>query len=346
MRSSTRPAPVSVFVIALLALMAGHGCRGCAGCADTDAVVIYTSVDQVFSEPIFQYCEASTGLKVKAVFDTEETKSTGVLNRLIAEAGQPQADVFWSNDPVRPFVLIDRGQVEAYASAAAVDLPEVFRAKDGAWTGFAARARVLLVNTAQVGDAGMPRSIRDLADSRWRGQTAIANPLFGTTTMHVAALFASWGDEEARHFLASLRENEVRIASSNGEVKRLVIAGEVAFGLTDTDDAYQALRSGAPVSVVYPDQDGIGTLFMPTSVVLIRDSPHPQAGRRLIDCLLEAEVERRMAKAAAHMPLRKGVETPVGIRRAEDVRAMKIDYRTVAETMGRIEPWLREWVGF
>jgi len=328
----------------LLFSAALYGCRGCLGQSDAD-VVVYTSVDQVFSEPIFRYCQQSTGLRVRAVFDTEETKSTGILNRLIAEANRPQADVFWSGDPVRPFVLMDRGLVEPYVSTLAADLPASFRAKDGAWSGFAARARVLLVNSKRVAVDAMPRSILDLVDSRWRGQTAIANPLFGTTTMHIAALFVEWGDEKTRRFLASLRENKVRVASSNGEVKRLVIAGEVAFGLTDTDDAHQAVQSGAAVSVVYPDQGGIGTLVMPTTTVLIKGGPYPSNGRRLIDCLLRSEVERQLAEAAAHMPLRRGVKTPVGVRRVGDIRAMKVNYGQVAKTMKRIEPWLREWVG-
>ncbi len=36
---------------------------------------MYTSVDQVFSEPVFRAFEAATGLTVRPVFDTEETKS-------------------------------------------------------------------------------------------------------------------------------------------------------------------------------------------------------------------------------------------------------------------------------
>lgn len=320
-------------------LMLAQGCHGCAG-AD---VIVYTSVDQVFSEPIFQHCEETTGMSVRAVFDTEETKSTGVLNRLIAEADHPQADVFWSGDPVRPFVLIDNNQVEPYLSSNADGLPENLRAADGTWTGIAARARVLLVNTDLVTPEMMPNSLQNLADPQWRAQTAIANPLFGTTTMHIASLFVIWGDDEAQQFLTSLRENETRIASSNGEVARLVIAGEVAFGLTDTDDAYESLNSGAPVAIIYPDQQTIGTLFMPTSLVLLRDSPHQEAGQRLIDCLLTAEVERQMANSS-HMPLRAGIETQV--QQIEDIHAMEIDYQNVAQTMIRIEPSLREWVGF
>lgn len=330
--------------IVLMALLPFFG--GCDSCRSKgNRVIAYTSVDQVFSEPIFRHCEQEAGLSVRGLFDTEETKSTGVLNRLIAEADNPQADVFWSGDPVRPFVLTDREIVEPYRSPVAQGLPQTFRAADGTWTGFAARARVLLVNNDLVPDEATPQSIRDLASPQWKGRTAIANPLFGTTTMHVAALFSAWGEERAKAFLNELKENEVRIASSNGEVKRLVASGEIAFGLTDTDDANEALGDGAPVRVVYPDQQGMGTLVMPTVAVLIKGGPHPEAGKKLIDCLLSAEVERRMAQSAAHMPLRAGVEVPESVRAASSLKAMEIDYQAVAQTMERIQPWLREWVG-
>jgi iron(III) transport system substrate-binding protein len=162
--------------------------------------------------------------------------------------------------------------------------------------------------------------------------------------MHVAALFARWGDAEARTFLDALKRNRVRIAASNGEVKRLVVGGEVAFGLTDTDDANEAVKEGADVEIVYPDADALGTLVMPTSVVLMK-GPHPGAGRRLVDHLLSPDAERRMAEAAAHMPLRPEVPTPPHVKRVPEIRAMEVDYARVAEEMERIQPWLRQWSG-
>ncbi len=309
------------------------------------AVIVYTSVDQVFSEPILRRFESKTGIRVRAVFDTEETKSTGVLNRLIAEATSPQATVFWSGDPVRPFLLIERGIVESYASPSARTIPQGFKSAEGTWTGFAARARVLLVNRQKLADRPMPRSVCDLADPQWKGRTAIANPLFGTSTMHVAAWFSAWGDDDAKRFMNALKDNDVRIASSNGEVKRLVVAGEVVFGLTDTDDANEAIKEGAAVEVVFPDQDGIRTLVMPTTVVLIRGGPQPELGRRLIDFLLSPEVERMMAQSAAHMPLHPDVPTPAHVRRVGDIQAMSVDYARIASEMERIQPWLRQWAG-
>jgi iron(III) transport system substrate-binding protein len=310
-------------------------------------VVIYTSVDQVFSEPVLRELEAASGVRVRAVFDTEETKSTGVLNRLIAEAANPRADVFWSGDPIRPFLLIGRGLVEPYRAPGAAGIPAPFRAEDGTWAGLAARARVLLVNTSRLGDRTAPSSIRDLADPRFRGDAAIASPLFGTTTVHVAALAWRWGEMEAQAYLDRLRENGVRVASSNGEVRRLVEAGEVAVGLTDTDDAFEARARGAPVEVVYPDQEegGLGALVMPTTVVQIRGGPNPEGARRLIDHLLSPSAERYLAAHGAHMPLRAGVDTPAGVRSAHEIRAMDVDYAEIARVLERIQPWLRRWVG-
>jgi iron(III) transport system substrate-binding protein len=325
-------------LVAVLGVLAGS-------CSDNSPeVVVYTSVDQVFSDPVLRQFETTSGVKVRGVFDTEETKSTGVLNRLIAEANRPQADVFWSGDPMRPFQLIRRALVEPYSPANAASLPTHARDPEGRWTGVSSRARVLLINTTLVTDAA-PSSIRDLIDPRWKNRTTIANPLFGTTTMHVAALFSAWGDDEAKRFLEGVKANGVRLASSNGEVKRLVSSGEIAWGVTDTDDANEAIKSGAPVRVIFPDQDSMGALVMPTSVVVIKGGPNPEQARKFVDHLVSPAVERDLALNGAHLPLQPGVPPPEAIKPPDNLRAMQLNYGELAETIERIQPWLREWVG-
>lgn len=306
-------------------------------------VVVYSSVDQVFAAPVLKQFETDTKIRVRSVFDTEETKSTGVLSRLIAEAKQPQADVFWSGDPMRPYQLIRRGMIEPYAPPIAASLPAYAKGTEG-WTGVSARARVILVNTNEVA-ASPPSSIRDLTDPRWKHRVAMANPLFGTTTMHTAALFAAWGDDEAKRFLEEAKANGLRIAASNGEVKRLVSAGEVAWGVTDTDDANEAVASGASVRIIFPDQDQLGTLIMPTSIVVIRGARHRDEARELVNYLASAQTERYLAEHGAHLPLQPGVEPPGTLAPPSNLRAMNVDYSQLAETIERIHPWLREWVG-
>jgi iron(III) transport system substrate-binding protein len=316
-----------------------------AGCEKKSLeVVIYTSVDQVFSEPVLKDFERETDIQVRMVFDTEETKSTGLLNRLLAESENPRADVFWSNDPVRSQVLVRRDLVVPYVPSTAADIPAAFKDAQGRWVGFSARARVILVNLKRVGAGPRPAGVEDLLDPRWRGQAAIANPAFGTTTMHLAALFDAWGDAKARKFLTGLRKNQVRVASSNGEVKRLVSTGEVAWGLTDTDDAAVAIQAGAPVEVIYPDTDGMGTLLMPTTAVLIRGGPHMAAGRKLLDYLASRETERKLAHApCAQLPLRKEIPVPSHVRTADTFKVMKVDYSRIAAVMERLHPMLRDW---
>lgn len=310
-------------------------------------VVVYTSEDQVFSEPVLKAFEAKTGIAVKAVYDTEETKSTGVVNRLLAERANPQADVFWSNDPVRPIFLHRKGILTAYRSPNRERIPPQYRDAEGYWTGFSARARVIVYDRHLVTPEAIPHSVLDLTAPPWKGQAAFANPLFGTSTIHAAALFTIWGEGRAKTFFEQMKHNGVRIATSNGEVRDLVAAGEVAWGFTDTDDAHVAVTEQKPVEVVYPDQDGVGTLIMPNMVVMIKGGPHPEPAKQLIDYLLSAEVEEQLAfSPAAQMPLGPGVKTPERGPTLASIKGMDVDYVQVAEMLEKIQPFLSTWVGY
>jgi iron(III) transport system substrate-binding protein len=159
----------------LVAVAALVGCRGSEQSATAQrAVTIYVSTDRVFSEPVLREYEKRTGVRVNAVYDTEETKSTGLANRLIAEQARPQADVFWSNKPVRTLVLKSRGVLTPYRSPSAEGIPSALIDPEGYLTGFSARIRVIAYNTKLVKPEEAPRSIFDLADPKWRGQVAMA----------------------------------------------------------------------------------------------------------------------------------------------------------------------------
>lgn len=311
---------------------------------NTNEVVVYTSVDQIFSEPVLKDFEEKTGITIKAVYDTEETKSTGVLNRLIAEKDNPQCDVFWSGDPVRTIVLVNKGVTAPYHSAIADDIPQIFKDPAYHWTGFSARARVLIYNKNMLEKETVPQSIFDLTNEKYKGQVAIANPLFGTTTFHIAALFTVIGDEKAKQFLYDLKKNDVVIATSNGDVKKRVIKGEVACGLTDTDDAFEAMKEDKNIGIVFLDQKGIGSLIIPNTVNLIKNSKHQENGKKLMDYLLSKETEAKLAVSCAQMPLHKGVEIPKDIPSLDHIVPMKIDYNQASKKLEEIQGYLKNWV--
>jgi iron(III) transport system substrate-binding protein len=310
-----------------------------------NVVVVYVSEDQVFSEPILKDFEHDTGTRVLAVYDTEETKSAGVVNRLIAEKANPQADVYWANEPIRAELLRQRDVSAVYRSPNAEGIPDQFRDPHGHWTGFSARARMLIVGK---GLSDNPTSIFAYVDPRFRGKAVIANPLFGTTTAHMAALFTVWGDERGKGFLDAMRRNGVRLASSNGDSADQVAAGTFELGLVDSDDVYSRRKQGRPIEGIYPDQDdqGLGCFIVPNAVQLVKDSPHPEAGKKLIDYLLSPATEKKLASSdAAQIPLHPGVETPPDVRRLETLKVMNVDYAQVAAKMQAIQPLLKDWAG-
>ncbi|VAX21823.1 Ferric iron ABC transporter, iron-binding protein [hydrothermal vent metagenome] len=314
------------------------------GCSDkSNEVVVYTSVDQIFSEPILKDFEKETGIKVKAIYDTEETKSTGVLNRLIAEKNNPQCDLFWSGDPIRTIVLKNKGITAPYQSPSAKGINEIYKDPEHQWTGFSARARVLIYNKDLLDKSEVPQSIFDLTKKEYKGKVAIANPLFGTTTFHISALFTLLGDEKAKQFLTDLKNNDIVIATSNGDVKKRVVQGEVACGLTDTDDAYEAIKEGANIGIVFLDQKGIGSLIMPNTVCLIKNSPNGENGKKLMDHLLSKATEAKLAISCGQMPLHKGVKIQDNIISLDNIVPMKIDYDKASVKLEEIQNYLKKW---
>jgi iron(III) transport system substrate-binding protein len=331
-------------------LAVAGACRGRTddgtGAASARRVTAYVSADRPFSEPIMREFERLSGIRVDVVYDTEETKSTGLANRLLAEKERPQADVFWSNEPVRTLVLKTRGVLAPYRSPSAEGIPSTFKDPEGYWTGFSARLRVIVYNTTLVPAAEAPTSVLDLADAKWRNQIAIADPRFGSTSFHVAALYAQLGDARADAFFAQLKANGVRIVDGNSVVRDLVAKGEIKVGLTDSDDVSVALEAGLPIAMVLPDRDGSGVPVMPNMVSLVAGAPHREEGTRLVDFLLSPEAERMLAASAAvQIPLHASVEPPQRMPRIDSIRLMTLDYGRAAARVEDVTRRLQTLLG-
>jgi iron(III) transport system substrate-binding protein len=324
-----------MWVVLLLVVWA---CTG----TDREAVVVYTSLDQIFSEPILQEFERQTGIDVKAVYDVEASKTVGLVNRIIAEAKHPKCDVFWNSEVGRTLQLKKAGLLSVYRSPSGTDIPDRFKDKDGMWNGFAARARVLIYNTDMLTAEQLPKSIFDLTDPKWKAKVALGYPLLGTIATHMAALYALIGQQQTENFLEGLKKNQVVIVDGNSVVRDIVVQGEVPIGFTDTDDVNVAIQNGEPVNLIFPDQDGIGTLLIPNTVALIRGAPNNANGKKLIDYLLSHEVERKLALSrSAQLPVRQKIPGPVHMPMFSEIIAMAVDYEEIAEQIPRSDTFSR-----
>ena len=310
-----------------------------------DEVVVYTALDQFYSEPLLKQFEEKTGIRVRSRYDTEATKTTGLFNRMVAERRRPRCDVFWNNEVLRTVALKRLGLLQPYKSPSAADIPDDFKDPEGYWTGFAARARVIVYNTTLLTSRTAPQSVAELAEPKWRKRTAIAYPLFGTTATHGAALFALLGDAKARAYFEALKQNDIQVLDGNAQVAKTVARGELAAGLTDTDDVHALRLDGKPVDFILPDQgpDGLGAVLIPNTLALLRDCPHPEAGKKLIDFLLDPSVENALARGrSAQIPVRPtGVRSACGLDPAS-IRLMPFDYEKADAKMEPSARFLRE----
>ncbi len=308
-------------------------------------VVVYCALDEEFARPVFERFEQQTGIRVLAKYDTEATKTVGLAQAILAERQRTRCDVFWNNEVLHTLRLHRAGLLRPLELPEARSFPEQFRAADGTWFGLAARARVLLVNTRLVPRDQWPRSVLDLANPRYRGKCAMAKPLFGTTATHAACLFAHWGHNRAKEFFQKIKDNQVHILAGNRHVAEAIAAGQVWFGITDTDDAHLALRAGGPVEIVFPDQGPgeLGTLLIPNTVAALAQCPHPKEAQELVRFILSGQVEQMLALGpSAQIPLSSQVQTRPGIQVPENLKVMQVDFAQAARVWDQVVPVLRE----
>jgi len=265
-------------------LLGGCGPRGRAG-----SVVVYASADDSLARIVFAACTAATDVAIVPVFDTEATKNTGLENRIRSERDRPRADLFWSSEGFSVVRLASEGLLAELPVEAWSRWPEAHRDPQRRWAAFAARARVVVTNRRQSTPAVAEWS--QLASPERRGLVAIADPRFGTTRAHLAALEQSWSAARAQgidvptltDWLAGLRRGGVRVLpGGNAATVEAVASGECAYGLTDTDDALAAIARGLPIAMTLPRSlpegvPGGGTMIVPNTIAKI--ATPQEAGR-------------------------------------------------------------------
>jgi iron(III) transport system substrate-binding protein len=275
--------------------------------------------------------EKQSGMRVQLVTDTEAGKTTGLVRRIEAERANPRADVFWSSELFNTIRLARDGMLGEYRPPAE-GIPDRYKDPNGRWTAFGTRARVLCYNTQTLQEDQMPKRWRDTADARWSGKLAFADPRFGTTTGHIAAMYALWGEAEYVEFLEQL--NQVTggvLMDGNATVARRVGAGELAIGATDTDDVYARQGRNEPIAMVYPDMGDGGTLLIPNSVGLVAGAPRPEAAKKLIDFLTSDVTERMLARSESrNFPVREGLRRELNMELPPET---SVPFEKIADAM-------------
>jgi iron(III) transport system substrate-binding protein len=316
------------------------------------SVVLYSASDREYVTPILDAFERSNpGTEIARQFDVEASKTLGLVTRIQKEKERPRCDVFWNNEIIHTIRLQKQGLLLSRRWKVPDNWPKGFKSKDGTWIGFAARARVLIINKTKLPDPAMwPKSVLELADEKWHHRCGLANPIYGTTATHMAVIAShekqilSQGNTSAAYFNQERSldwnrwsdawiENAIVLAG-NKQVALAVSSGELDWGLTDTDDAIVEKDSGNPIEIVFPDQaaNSFGTLFIPNTISVLQKAPNPAAASLLADYLVSEKVESRLTMGnSAQFPVWPDAKIKSRLAESQESRWAPADFEKAAE---------------
>lgn len=264
-----------------------------------DSVVVYCAHDSVFAAGILEKFQKDTGISLAVKYDTEATKSLGLIELLLAEKDQPRCDVFWNNELLGMVELAENNVLDAYRGPGWERIPDEWKDSNARWAGFAARLRVTILNATRNRIAPIstaPPSIFANRDSSL-SRTAIAKPLYGTTLTHYTVLWEKLGPKWVQAWHIDARRRSLREVNGNRGVADLVASGECDSGFTDTDDYFAVKDGGSPVFMVPNVLPDDATICIPNTVGLIRGARHKSAAQKVVDYLLSEATEIALANA-------------------------------------------------
>lgn len=281
------------------------------------SLVVYCAHDSIYADSILHQFEQETGISVAVRYDTEATKSLGLMELLLQEKASPRCDVFWNNELPGTLQLADDGLLLPYRGSGYERIPAAFKDPDGRWAGFAARLRLWIVNTNCLRPTAKAVELATRGDL---DRMVIAKPLYGTTRTQYTILWKLWGRDRLVAWHRDRLTRHLRLVDGNSMVKDLVSAGVCDLGWTDTDDFFEARDEGKPVAMLPVRLEDGKTICIPNTVAIIRGTRHQAEAQKLVDFLLSEKCEMALASS-------KSRQIPLGpvdpTRLPEDVKELE-----------------------
>lgn len=241
-----------------------------ASSAFAEALTVYSALEE---EEIAIYLDAAKAAMPDLEIDVLRL-STGKLGaRLLAEAGNPQADVIWGwavTAMMDPQILELLTPVEI---AGTESLAPEFRDPDGRWFAQLGYMGAFCVNTARLEDKGlpMPTSWADLEAPEFKGEILMPDPNeSGTGYLHVNAVLQKLGVEQGWAQLEAVDPNMAQYTSSGSKPCKSARIGEYTVGISLAFTALQSIQEGYPLAMVFPSE-GVGYELEASAVLASSD---------------------------------------------------------------------------
>jgi iron(III) transport system substrate-binding protein len=297
--------------------------------AQAQKVVVYTAAKQVLVDELTTRFTRETGIAVETVI----AGSSDVIRRVRAEAAAPKVDVIWS---IGGEVLeANKDLLTAYTPKDDAVLLTAYKISPE-WQPFSGILAIFIANTQALKPADYPKTWKDLADPKWKGQIASARAdSSGSAFQQFATVIARYGDAGWDIYKGIL--GNMLLAESSGLVSRLVNDGEAKLGIALEDDALDYVKGGGPVTILYPED---GTSTVADGMALAKGAPNAESGKRFIDWLLTKPVQEIVVKQMGRRAVRIDVAGGGGAKPITEVKLVNYDIRAIAQNRAA---WIARW---
>jgi ABC-type Fe3+ transport system substrate-binding protein len=270
---------------------------------------------------------------VKLQYSRADDAPTALKILSEARAGHVQADIF---DSLYSMIAVERaGLIAPYRPPNIDQIPDALKDRDGYWTAVLVYVFAPGVNVNMVPLARAPHTLNDLLDPKWKGRIAWHASSVAGAAGFVGYILTSMGEERGMDYLHALsRQQIVNVEASSRVVLDQVIAGEYPLSLMIfINHAVISARKGAPSAWLKIEPMPVAL----DAVSLLKNAPHPNAGRLLIDFLTSEEGQQVLSRAD-YLPALPSVPTTTpGLRPADG--KFEATYLRPAEVDRNVAHW-------
>jgi iron(III) transport system substrate-binding protein len=313
-------------VSCVLAIMAGQSwSQG----KPEDSVVVYSAADaDMVNAVVAAFEKKYPGIKVSTV-----VAGTGeIIKRMEAEKERPLGDVGWSFGPEA--IGDKKGLFEPYLSKEAGSFFPGQVPSDQVWTPFTTMPYVVMYNKKLVSEAEKPKAWKDVLDSKWKGKVAYADASkSGSSYTLLVTWLTIYGKNEAGWKFVEDLLRQCKVLPKSSMTYQGVANGEYPIGLTFEQAAFEYLKGGAPIGLVYPSE---GTAITLDGSAIIKNAPHPNAAKLFLDFTVSKEMQDLMVDKFGRRSVRKDVGSPAGLPTLDIIKAINYDFDYAAKSRDQL----------
>lgn len=220
-----------------------------------------------------------------------DNKNSGqAIAAMIAEKANPVADVTYlggiAADPAK-----EAGVLAPYKPKQWAKIPADLKDPEGNWFAIHSGTLGLFVNKAALGKKAVPQSWADLLKPEYKGLVGYLDPTsaavgqLGVMAINLALGGSYDNIDPAIKYFKELQKNQPIVPKQTSYAR--VISGEIPILIDYDFNAYRGkYKDNAPVEFVIPKE---GSVVQPYVMGLVKNSPHAENGKKILDFVLSDE---------------------------------------------------------